>query len=184
MNNRGLLLPLALLVDVQDGWTQQREVTGAVVTEATNAPLAGATVTFAGTTRGVRTDPQGNFRITVPAGDARLRVSMVGYRSRDIVVPAEQTTVRVTLQQDVLNLEGIVVTGQATTVARRNLANAVASVTAEELEVAPTAETIEKVLQGRVAGANIETNSGAPGGGVQVRLRGVSTIIGASEPLY
>jgi TonB-linked SusC/RagA family outer membrane protein len=179
-----LLLPLALLVDVQDGWTQQREVTGAVVTEATNAPLAGATVTFAGTTRGVRTDPQGNFRITVPAGDARLRVSMVGYRSRDIVVPAGQTTVRVTLQQDVLNLEGIVVTGQATTVARRNLANAVASVTAEELEVAPTAETIEKVLQGRVAGANIETNSGAPGGGVQVRLRGVSTIIGASEPLY
>jgi TonB-linked SusC/RagA family outer membrane protein len=178
-----LLLPLTLLAGVQDAWTQQREVTGTVVTEGTNAPVAGATVTFAGTTRGVTTDAQGNFRITVPAGDARLRVSMVGHRSRDIVVPATQTSLRVTLQQDVLGLDELVVTGQATTVARRNLANAVATISAQDVERAP-AQSIDRALQGKIAGANITANSGAPGGGIQVNLRGVSSINGTAEPLW
>ena len=69
-------------------------------------------------------------------------------------------------------LPGIVVTGQATSVARRNLANAVATVSADQIDNAPSAESVEKFLQGKVAGAYIEQNSGAPGGGVQVRLRG------------
>ncbi|MBW3661295.1 MAG: SusC/RagA family TonB-linked outer membrane protein, partial [Gemmatimonadetes bacterium] len=65
-----------------------------------------------------------------------------------------------------------------------NLANAVSTVSPSELEEAPPVQTAESLLQGRVAGALVEQNSGAPGGGMQVRLRGVSTIIGESEPLY
>lgn len=95
-----------------------------------------------------------------------------------------QDRVTVVLERDVLNLEGIVATGHATSVSRRNLANAVTSVSAERLDRAPPTETVEKMLQGQIPGASIETNSGAPGGGVQVRLRGTSTIIGESEPLY
>ncbi|MDQ3556277.1 MAG: SusC/RagA family TonB-linked outer membrane protein, partial [Gemmatimonadota bacterium] len=71
----------------------------------------------------------------------------------------------------------------ATTVARRNLANAVATITSEELNRTPS-ESVDKALQGKIAGANITANSGAPGGGVQLNLRGVSSINGASEPLY
>ena len=75
------------------------------------------------------------------------------------------------------------VTGQATGIERKNLANAVATVSADELLRAPTA-TVEQSLQGKIAGAEISQNSGAPGGGLLVRLRGVSSIIGAYTPLY
>lgn len=178
-----LLMLVSLLAGAPFAQAQQRQITGQVVAGEAGQPLEGAGVSIAGSTRGVQTDPQGNFTISVPAGTVRLRVSHPGYLAADIVVPAGQSTASVRLAQDVLNLEGIVVTGQATTVARRNLANAVATVTAEELNRTPS-ESIEKSLQGKIAGANITTNSGAPGGGVQVNLRGVSSVNGASEPLY
>lgn len=175
---------LLLIAGPSTGQAQQRTITGRVTAGDTGAPLGFADVQVLGTTRSTQTDPQGNFRLEVPSGEVRLRISNFGYRTREVTVSAGQSNVQVSLEVDVLNLEGIVVTGQATSVQRRNLANSVATVSAEEVGGAPTSESIEKIIQGKVAGANIETNSGAPGGGVQVRLRGVSTIIGASEPLY
>jgi TonB-dependent starch-binding outer membrane protein SusC len=161
---------------------QQREIRGTVTT-VQGAPLAGVSVQVFGTMTGTITAANGVFTIAVPGGDARLRVSMIGYKTQDVPVPAGQSAVTVRLAEDVLNLEALVVTGQATTTARRNLANAVATVGAQELERVP-AQTVDKALQGKIAGANIQTNSGAPGGGVQVTLRGVSSINGASEPLW
>ena len=87
------------------------------------------------------------------------------------------------LEPDVFKLEEIVITGQATGVENRNLANAVSTVSGAELTRAPT-PTVESALQGKIPGATIQANSGAPGGGLQVNLRGVSTIIGDIEPLY
>ena len=75
------------------------------------------------------------------------------------------------------------VTGRGTGIERRNLPNAVATVSGEELSRV-TAQSIEHALQGKVAGADIQTNSGAPGGGAQVRLRGVTTISASASPLY
>lgn len=80
-------------------------------------------------------------------------------------------------------IEEIVVTGRATGIAPQNQANSVARVTAEQLEDV-AAPTLSEALQGRVAGANIQSNSGAPGGGIQLQLRGVSSIKGRSAPLY
>lgn len=177
-----LLLSLSLLGGVHPAAAQQRQVSG-TVTGANGAPLAGAAVTITGTRQGVVTDVQGRFSISVPASEARFTVSQLGYTSKQIVVPAGQSTVDVRLEQDVLNLEGLVVTGQATSVRRQNVANAVAVVSSQELERAP-AQTVEKALQGKIAGAAISTNSGAPGGGAQIRIRGVSSLIGNSEPLY
>jgi TonB-linked SusC/RagA family outer membrane protein len=162
---------------------QTREVSGTVVSAQSGAGLPGARVVIAGTSRGVSTGAGGAFRLSVPAGDVRLRATLLGYVSRDVAVPAAQGEVTVRLDTDVLNLEGLVVTGQATTVARRNLANSVATVSAADVERAP-AQTVDKALQGKVAGAIISTNSGAPGGGVQVDLRGVSSINGSSDPLW
>ena len=179
-----MMASLWLLAGVPEVEAQQREIRGTVAAEDDGAPLSGANVFVPGTSQGTLTDPTGSFTLQVPQGPVTLRISLIGFRSTEVLVPAGESTVTISLAQDVLDLEGIVVTGQGTSVARRNLANAVSSVSTEEIENAPTTESLEKVLQGRVAGANIETNSGAPGGGVQVRLRGVSTIIGESEPLY
>ncbi|MBV9773769.1 MAG: SusC/RagA family TonB-linked outer membrane protein [Gemmatimonadetes bacterium] len=177
-----LLMSFALLGGVHPAAAQQRQISG-TVSGANQAPLAGAAVTITGTRRGVVTDARGHFAIAVPEGEARFTVSQLGYTSKQVVVPAGQSTLDVRLEQDVLNLEGLVVTGQATSVRRQNVANAVAVVSAQELERAP-AQTVEKALQGKIAGAAISTNSGAPGGGAQVRIRGVSSLIGNSEPLY
>src|SRR5262245_36391787 len=100
-----------------------------------------------------------------------------------VAVSADQSTVQIALEADALRLEEVVVTGQATGVQRRNLANAVASVKAEQLNIAP-ASSVETLLAAKIAGADIQSNSGAPGGGNQINLRGVTSIIGNSTPLY
>lgn len=176
-----VLLAVASL-PAEQALAQQRQVTG-TVTGAQNAPLAGAGVGIAGASRGVRTDARGAFTLSVPAGEVRLRVTAPGYRARELGVGAGQASVSVRLEEDILNLEGLVVTGQATAVSRANVANAVSVVTERELNRAP-AQTVEKALQGKIAGANISTNSGAPGGGVQIQLRGVSSIGGNADPLF
>src|SRR6185503_14937970 len=84
---------------------------------------------------------------------------------------------------DYFQLEAIVVTGAATGVERKNLANAVATVNAAQMATVPTA-TVEQAINGKLAGADIQTRSGAPGGGVTVRLRGVTSLTGAYTPLY
>lgn len=178
-----LATALGLFAGISGAAAQEREIQGSVLAIETDAPLSGANVVVVGTTTGTLTGPNGEFTLSVPAGDVELRVSLIGYQSEDVVVPAGQSTVTVSLAQDVLDLEGVVVTGQATSVARRNLANAVSTVTAEQLDRAP-AQTVETALQGKVAGANISANSGAPGGGMQVNLRGVASINAASQPLY
>ncbi|MGH7477682.1 MAG: SusC/RagA family TonB-linked outer membrane protein [Longimicrobiales bacterium] len=175
-----LLLALLAVVPLA---AQQRQIRG-LVTGPDGQPLANAYVVVPATGAAATTDVAGRFTIEVPAGEAVLQLTNLGYLTRNVTVPAGESTVTIALEIDVLDLEGIVVTGQATSVARRNLANAVATVTTREVEEAPPAESIEKIMQGKVAGALIETNSGAPGGGVQVRLRGVSTVIGENEPLY
>jgi TonB-linked SusC/RagA family outer membrane protein len=177
-----LLLALLLAGSASAVSAQQRQVAG-TVTGTDQAPIPSASVVVAGRRAGVQTDGQGRFTIQVPAGDVSLTVSRIGYVSRTVAVGAGESTVAVRLQPDVLNLEAVVVTGQATTVKRQNVANAVSVVSSQELQRAP-AQTVEKALQGKIAGANISTNSGAPGGGVQIQLRGVSSIGGSADPLF
>ncbi len=149
-----------------------------------NQPVEFVLVTAIGTGVQTQSANNGRFTIAVPVGDSELRFERLGYRTLTMTISGATSDFRVVMEEDALNLEGIVVTGQATSVARRNLANAVASVSADQIEDAPTAPSLENYLQGKVPGAYIETNSGAPGGGIQVRLRGASTINGELEPLY
>ena len=162
---------------------QTRMVTGTVTDADTGAPIVSATVNVAGTTLHTFSNDEGEFLLSVPAGEQRLVVQIIGFLRAEITVGAGQNSLEVTLARDVLNLEEIVVTGQATGVRRQNLANAVATVSSEDLTRAPVA-SFEQALQGRVAGANVQANNGAPGGGIQVQLRGTSSIIGDHRPLY
>ncbi|MBB4638809.1 SusC/RagA family TonB-linked outer membrane protein [Longimicrobium terrae] len=177
-----LLVPLLVLVTAAQASAQQRQITG-TVTGPDRQPIAAASVRIAGSQRGVNTDAQGRFVLPAPAGDASISVSRIGFTTRTVAVPAGQGEVAVQLQQDILNLEAVVVTGQATAVRRQNLANSVAVVSGDNLQGAP-AQTVERALQGKVAGANIAANSGAPGGGLQISLRGISSIGGSADPLF
>ena len=162
---------------------QTRTVTGKVTQVGGEIPVVSALINVEGTTVHAYSNDEGNFTLEVPAGEQRLLVRIIGYRNVDITVAAGQTSVPIELELDLLNLDEIVVTGQATGVRRQNLANAVATVGAEDLSRAPVA-SFEQALQGRIAGANVQANNGAPGGGIQVQLRGTSSIIGDHRPLY
>lgn len=162
---------------------QTRRVSGHVTVEGGTEAIPGATVQVVGTTLGGTADDAGNFSISVPAGAHQLRVRRIGFAAKVVPLGANDQTVNVSLARDVLQLETQVITGQATTVSRANAANAVAVVNTEQLNKVPQ-QNIESALQGKVPGAVITSNSGAPGGGIQLQLRGTNTINGNYQPLY
>ena len=180
----GMLAVLLLLTAGQVAHAQQRTITGTITDDLSRAAIGGVSVSVLGTDIVVVGTSAGTFIVAeVPAGPVTLRFERIGYINRDVEVAANESRIEVQLGRDVLRLQELVVTGRATAQARRNLANAVSTVSADELARLPAA-SIEKSLQGKVTGAVITSNSGSPGGGIQINLRGVSTINAASEPLY
>lgn len=162
---------------------QERTIRGTVHDAATGAPIVGAEVRVLGTNLVTSVTEDGSFVLrAAPQGAVTLVVTRFGYRRAEVQVAAGQTDVDVTLTVDVFGLEEVVVTGQATGAARRHLPNAVETMRAEDFARAPS-ETMERMLAGRIAGANVQANSNAPGGGIQVELRGITSFIGGG-PLY
>ena len=149
----------------------------------TGQPLGSASVIIKGTTLGTHTKPDGTFSLPVPDTAFTLQVRLIGYLVVEARIDRTQATADFHLSRDVLHLDEIVVTSQATSVARSNAANAVATVNADELTQAPS-QSVDLALQGKVTGADIESNTGAPGGGMQIRLRGITSVIGSATPLY
>lgn len=166
----------------------QYTVSGTVTDEVTGEALMGVTVFDAASNSGASTDIDGNYSVTLPSGTATLRFSFIGYATRNIEVSGstgQTITQNVTLRADVANLEELVVTGLASTVKRSNLANSVASISADQITGNSQPETIDNALQGKLPGVQITSFSGAPGGGFNVQLRGVSTLgAGGSQPLF
>ena len=173
---------ILLALPLSTAFAQTRRISGTVRAE-TGEPLAQASIGVQGTATGAYTDDQGRFSITVPSGLVTLRVRRIGFTQKMVPVGPSATDITVSLARDVLQLETQVVTGTATTVSSVNAANAVTVVTGQTLNRVP-AQTIDYALQGKVPGALITQNSGAPGGGVQIQLRGVSTINAGFSPLY
>jgi TonB-linked SusC/RagA family outer membrane protein len=176
-------LPAAALPAAARAQPAQRTLTGTVVEEGTGAPLASAQVLVRGTTTGAVTGDDGRFTLRAPAGDVVLVVRRIGYPRVEIPVRADQAAARIGLRRDALQLDQVVVTGQATGISRRNLPTSVASVSAEDV-TRVSAQSVEQAFQGKVAGAQISQSTGAPGGGNRVRIRGISSILGNATPLY
>ena len=162
---------------------QTRRVSGQITVQGTTEGVAGATIQLVGTTVGVVADEQGRFAISLPAGAQQLRVRRLGFQAKLVSVTAESTTMNVVLTADVLRLEEQVITGQTTTIDKAHAANAITVVNGEQLNRVPQ-PTVDNALVGKVPGAVITTNSGAPGGGVQLQIRGTNTVNGAYQPLY
>jgi TonB-linked SusC/RagA family outer membrane protein len=178
----GLLLT-AVAALVQPAAAQTRSVSGRVTDAASGEGLPGVTVLAKGTSTGATTSADGAYSLSVPAGATTLQFSYVGYRTLDRPIDASGV-VNVTLSADTRQLEEVVVSGLASTVKRSNLANSVATISAKELTGITRPVTVDAAINGKLAGANITQNSGAPGGGLSVQLRGISTISGSSQPLY
>jgi len=158
---------------------QSRTVSGTVTAEG-EGELPGVNILVKGTTQGTVTDIEGNYRINVPSNDAVLVFSAVGYASEEVTV-GNQSSIDVVMLPDIKSLSEVVVVGYGTQ-ERRDLTGAVSSVDASDFEnMAIT--SVEQGLQGRVAGVNVVQQSGQPGAGMQVQIRGIGSI-GNSEPLY
>jgi TonB-linked SusC/RagA family outer membrane protein len=185
MRNRLCLLTTLFLLLATAGLSaQQRTIRGNVTDEVTGAPIEFPQVSVRGTEIGTVGDENGNFALEgAPSGAITIVVSRIGYRSLEVPVAAGQNSLNAALIVDYLQVEELVVTGRATEARRINLPNAVESIAGAELQEVPQ-QTIDKALQGRITGAVVASNSGAPGGGLQLNIRGSSSINAAAEPLY
>ncbi len=174
---------LSCFVFATSAAAQTRQVTGKVTEEGSGAPIASAQIQVRGTTTGGLSREDGTFALRVPNGDVTLVVKRLGYPPVEARVAAGASDVAITMRKDALKLDQVVITGQATGISRRNLPTSIASVSAEQVAKV-SAVAVDQALQGKIAGAQISTSTGAPGGGNRVRIRGISSILGSAQPLY
>src|SRR5690242_3898257 len=160
---------------------QQRRLAGNVRVDGTAEPIAGAIVAVVDGTAAAQTDDRGHFTLALPATAQRLRVRALGFGARELAIPSTDS-ITILLSRAALTLDQVVVTGQATVISKRNAITSTVNVDSGELNRVP-APAVDIALQGKIAGANIQTNDGAPGGGAQIQIRGSNTVIGASDPL-
>lgn len=176
----------ALLCATQAGAQQGGTITGKVVDSASAQPLVGVTVSVDGIDRRAITTADGSYRMAaVPAGTHTVRARRIGYagRSQSVTVAESGTaTADFALAQQVAALSEVVVTGYGTQ-RREAISGSVSTVDAEAANVGVITNA-SQMLQGRVAGVQMITNSGEPGAGAQIRIRGGTSISASNEPLY
>src|SRR2546423_6551319 len=162
---------------------QARQITGRVTSATNGEAVAGVNVSVTGAAFAAVTNADGRYAISAPAGGVTLVFRRIAFKRREVQVPAGQNVADAALEADVFNLEAVVVTGQATGIERRNAAIATTNVTGQEASAVP-GPSVDRALAGRVPGAIISQNSGAPGGGTQIQIRGNNTVIGNPDPLF
>src|SRR5688572_4833386 len=165
---------LLLLAAISLQSAAQTVVRGSV-RNASGEPLVGANVYIRGTSTGTQADAEGLFVLQLPAGAQApvVVVSSIGYTPKEIVI-GSQTTFDVVLADDLQVLQEVVITGY-TAQDRGKITGAVNTVTAQELTNVPV-PTIDQALQGRAPGVVVSQNTGAPGEGVSIRIRGIGSI--------
>lgn len=166
------------------GVTDQADVKAlikGVVYDDKGVALPGASVSVKGTQSGTTTDAGGRFSINVPDGAKTLVVSFIGMITQEVTIGTRQTIdVRLKYADNILN--DVVVIGYGTQ-RRQDLNGAVSSVKAEDIANVPQT-SVDQLLQGRAAGLTITQNSGQPGSSTSVKIRGITSLTGSSEPLY
>jgi len=184
-----LLLFISMACCASQVWSQQTySIRGSVSNQVNNEPLVGATIQIVGTTFGALTDVDGNYELTATLEpDAyEIRVSSIGYTPQsELVQLGDETAIELnfSIKEDFLRLGEVVITGASVATSKRQLGNSISTVDASEIENSG-ARSVDQALAGKITGAQVTQNSGNPAGGISVRLRGPSTIVGNSDPLY
>ncbi len=174
-----LLLIVSLLAFIVPALAQQT-LQGTVKDAETGETLVGVTIMIKGTTQGTISDIDGNYSLEVQPASV-VAFSYVGYQSIEETVGA-RTRIDVSLQPEAVMMDELVVVGYGST-KKRNVLGAVTKVDAKELTRIPVAG-VDQALQGRAAGVQVTQNTGAPGEGVSVRIRGAGSISSSNSPLY
>ena len=167
-----LLLPLSLAA-------QSIKIQGTVVDDSDGTPLPGVTVNLVGTNVSTATDFDGQYEI-VTNSKGTLQFSFVGMRTEQRTF-STSSTINVRMGEDTQLLTEVVVVGYGT-MRKSDLTGSVASISADKLKKTPAAN-LDQALQGRAAGVTVNANSGQPGAGAQVRIRGIGTV-NNSDPVY
>jgi TonB-linked SusC/RagA family outer membrane protein len=170
------LLPIVMMAQIT--------ITGQITKELLN----GETIPFVNvieknSSNGTTADVNGNFSIEVASLPTVLVFSSLGYETQQVPI-SDTNAQKIVLKESATALEAVVVTGLASSIKRSNAANAVSVVTAAELTGVTSNQTLDGALRGKIAGAQITQSSGAPGGGLAIKLRGVTSVNGNSQPLY
>ena len=153
-----------------------------VVRDDMGEPLVGASIVVKGTTNGTVTNEVGAFKLAVADQKAVLVISFIGYQNKEIVV-GKQTNLNITLESDAKALNAVVVIGYGGTTNKLTTTGAISKVTNDEFK-STTVNSVDQILQGRVAGVNVVQTSGEPGADIIVNIRGVNSISGNNQPLY
>lgn len=176
----GIFILFAFLSFFSANAQQLIEIKGTVLEEATKEAVIGATVKIKGETTGTITDYKGTFSLKVKNLPITIVISNTGYKFQEIdIYENEPTTIY--LVEDLNLLSGIVVIGYGTQ-KRSELTGSIGSIAPEKLKQSTT--SFENALQGAISGVQVTQSSGAPGGGVSIRIRGGNSITGGNEPLY
>jgi TonB-linked SusC/RagA family outer membrane protein len=166
------MLPFTLLA--------QQTVKG-IITDVNRLPLPGASILVKGTTTGAITDFDGNFTVNLKSTPSTLVISYLGYTTKEVLI-TNQNKITVVLESDQESLDEVVVIGYGS-VNKKDLTGAVVSVKPTD-DIVEQSRGVEDVLRGRSAGVQVSTNSPEPGGAISVKIRGLSSLSGNSQPLY
>lgn len=178
MRKLNLLLVFMLLTVMQV--LAQRTITGTVTGKDDGQGIPGVSVSIKGTTQGTTTDINGKYSLSVPGETSVLVYSFVGMKKVEFPVPASGV-LNVVMESEAIDVEGVVVVGYGV-MRKSDVTGSVGKVNVEELKKVTTIDAAQ-ALQGRVSGVNVISNSGNPGSGVKIRVRGVGTI-NNSDPLF
>ncbi|WP_251742176.1 SusC/RagA family TonB-linked outer membrane protein [Gramella sp. AN32] len=167
-------------------------IRGKVLDSETNQPIIGTTVIEKDvenrTITGVSTDFDGSFAIRVKNLNHQLEISSIGYKTKIITLGQNTNNIEIFLEASLEQMDEVIVTAEKVRetglldIAERNQTTSVVTISAQEVENTQSA-TIEQALQGRMPGVDISSSSGDPGAGMQIRIRGTSSINGSSDPL-
>lgn len=166
------LLPLSMI-------GQELAVKGTVFEAQTKQTLPGVTIMIKGTSMGTSTSLDGTFEINVQTG-ATLVFSFIGSQTKEVVVTS--TTLNVTLESEISNLDEVVVSTGYYDINKKDLSGSITQLKSKDLDKVRT-NSVEQLLQGQVAGV-VVTNSGEPGGGIAISIRGTNSMLGGTQPLY
>lgn len=178
MRKLNLLLVIMLLTAMQV--LAQRTITGTVTSKDDGKGIPGVTITVKGTTQGTITEPDGKYRLQVQKDALTLVFSYIGMKKQEVNLTGSDV-VNVVMENEAIDVEGVVVVGYGT-LRKSDVTGSVAKINVEELKKVTSIDAAQ-ALQGRVAGVNVISNSGNPGSGVKIRVRGIGTI-NNSDPLF
>jgi TonB-linked SusC/RagA family outer membrane protein len=160
---------------------QNHKITGTVL-DANGAPVAGASVVIKGSSAGTSTGNDGGFSLTVPSNGKTMIISAINFATLQFVIPNKENLGVMTLQAGNQNLNEVVVVayGQSK---KTNITGSVVMVKGSDLADKPFT-SVDKALQGAVAGVEVSSSSGAPGSSTDIRIRGIGSISASAAPLW